>query len=108
MTGVQTCALPILKVAGGTNRIKQLVRRYRIDEIFIIIPDMTDERRAEIAEECGKTGYKTVILSRLEDLIYSKNRCRIAHPDVNKLLNRSPIKSDQRLQASYIEGKIIS
>ena len=102
--GLSFCGV---KVAGGTNRIKQLVRRYRVDEIFIVIPDMTDERRAEIAEECGKTGCKTVILSGLEDLIYSKNRCRIAHPDVNKLLNRSPIKSDQRLQASYIEGKII-
>lgn len=102
--GMRICGV---KIAGGTDKIKQLARKYKVDEIVISITDFSEDKMASIAEECSKTRCKTIILPSFLEIIERKPKVKSTYPDIHKLLSRSKVEIDKRDQRAYIEGKIV-
>ncbi|MEH7461463.1 nucleoside-diphosphate sugar epimerase/dehydratase [Bacillus thuringiensis] len=82
-------------VVGSTKNIKEIVERYKIEQIIIAIPSLNRKQINEIFQECAKTNAKTQIVPMLESILEGKvsvNEFRDVQ--VEDLLGREPVKLD--------------
>jgi FlaA1/EpsC-like NDP-sugar epimerase len=97
-----------VKIAGGHESIRQLVRRYRVDEIIIAIPSANRKAIQKIVNECNKTRCKMKILPGISDLINEKvSISKLRDVDIEDLLGRDPVQVNLKEISGYLEGKIV-
>jgi FlaA1/EpsC-like NDP-sugar epimerase len=97
-----------VKIAGNHSDIKQMARRYAVDEIIIAIPSAGKKAIQNIVNECNKTRCKLKILPGLSDLINEKvSVSKLRDVDIEDLLGRDPVKINLREISGYLEGKIV-
>ena len=97
-----------VKIAGSHAAIKQLARRYGVDEIIIAIPSANKKAIQEIVNECNKTRCKMKILPGISDLINEKvSISKLRDVDIEDLLGREPVQVNLKEISGYIEGKIV-
>lgn len=97
-----------VKIAGNHLAIKQMARRYGVDEIIIAIPSAGKKVIQNIVNECNKTRCKLKILPGLSDLINEKvSISKLRDVDIEDLLGREPVQVNLREISGYIEGKIV-
>ncbi|HML37453.1 MAG TPA: nucleoside-diphosphate sugar epimerase/dehydratase [Bacillota bacterium] len=97
-----------VKIAGGHEMIKQLARKYRVDEIIIAIPSANRKAIQTIVNECNKTRCKMKILPGISDLINEKvSISKLRDVDIEDLLGRDPVQVNLREISGYLEGKIV-
>ena len=88
MTGVQTCALPILPLIDSSIKKSELGLNPQIDGqlIRLPVPDLSEERRNEIKKLIKSMGEKCKISTR--------NIRREANDELKKLLKSKDISED--------------
>ncbi len=97
-----------VKIAGNHTAIKQLARKYGVDEIIIAIPSANKKAIQEIINECNKTRCKMKILPGISDLINERvSISKLRDVDIEDLLGREPVQVNLREISSYLEGKIV-
>ena len=97
-----------VKIAGNHLAIKQLARKYGVDEIIIAIPSANKKAIQEIVNECNKTRCKMKILPAISDLINERvSISKLRDVDIEDLLGREPVQVNLREISGYIEGKIV-
>ena len=97
-----------VKIAGTHTSIKQLARRYGIDEIIIAIPSANKKAIQAIVNECNKTRCKMKILPGISDLINEKvSISKLRDVDIEDLLGREPVQVNLKEISGYLEGKIV-
>lgn len=97
-----------VKIAGNHLAIKQLSRRYGIDEIIIAIPSANKKAIQDIVNECNKTRCKMKILPGINDLINERvSISKLRDVDIEDLLGRDPVQVNLREISGYLEGKIV-
>jgi Predicted nucleoside-diphosphate sugar epimerases len=97
-----------VKIAGGHKSIRQLVRKYGVDEIIIAIPSAKKKAIQDIVNECNKTRCKMKILPGISDLINEKvSISTLRDVDIEDLLGREPVQVNLREISGYLEGKIV-
>ncbi|MDD3200043.1 MAG: nucleoside-diphosphate sugar epimerase/dehydratase [Eubacteriales bacterium] len=97
-----------VKIAGTHTAIKQLARKYGVDEIIIAIPSANKKAIQEIINECNKTRCKMKILPGISDLINERvSISKLRDVDIEDLLGREPVQVNLRGISSYLEGKIV-
>ncbi|QOX65085.1 polysaccharide biosynthesis protein [Anoxybacterium hadale] len=97
-----------VKIAGNHMAIKQLARRYGVDEIIIAIPSAKRKAIQEIVNECNKTRCKMKILPAISDLINETvSISKLRDVDIEDLLGRDPVQVNLREISGYVEGKIV-
>lgn len=97
-----------VRIAGNHQMIKQMARKYSIDEIIIAIPSANKKATQEIVNECNKTRCKMKILPGISDLINEKvSISKLRDVDIEDLLGREPVQVNLREISGYIEGKIV-
>ena len=80
-------------VAGSRNDIPELVKKYKIHEIYIAMPSASAKDRKEIIEICRET------LSSLVDLYISNNDLRM-----NNIMKRLTIVSTIFIPLTFLAG----
>ena len=97
-----------VKIAGNHTAIKQLARKYGVDEIIIAIPSANKKAIQEIVNECNKTRCKMKILPGISDLINEKvSISKLRDVDIEDLLGREPVQVNLKEISGYLEGKIV-
>ncbi|PYZ95067.1 hypothetical protein CR194_06010 [Salipaludibacillus keqinensis] len=97
-----------LPVAGGTNDIPELAKKYEIQQIIIAIPSLDRYSLQKIYKACSIVKVKTQILPMIEDLLTGKvsvNHFRDV--SVEDLLGRKPVELDNTLIQDSITNKVI-
>ena len=88
--------------------IKQLARKYGVDEIIIAIPSANKKAIQKIINECNKTRCKMKILPGISDLINERvSISKLRDVDIEDLLGREPVQVNLREISSYLEGRIV-
>lgn len=97
-----------VKIAGNHAAIKQIARKYGVDEIIIAIPSANKKAIQEIVNECNKTRCKMKILPGISDLINEKvSISKLRDVDIEDLLGRDQVQVNLKEISGYIEGKIV-
>jgi FlaA1/EpsC-like NDP-sugar epimerase len=97
-----------VKIAGDHTIIKQLARKYGVDEIIIAIPSANKKAIQKIINECNKTRCKMKILPGISDLINERvSISKLRDVDIEDLLGREPVQVNLREISSYLEGRIV-
>ena len=81
---------------GRTADIPRLVEEYQIQRIIVAIPTAPLKRQQEIIQQCQQTGLITYSLPGVYELLAGhKTISRLPQVDVNRLLRRDPVVTDQ-------------
>lgn len=97
-----------VKIAGSHDSIKQIARKYGVDEIIIAIPSANKKAIQAIVNECNKTRCKMKILPGISDLINEKvSISTLRDVDIEDLLGREPVQVNLREISGYLEGRIV-
>ncbi len=97
-----------IKIAGDHTAIRQLARRYGVDEIIIAIPSANKKAIQKIVNECNKTRCKMKTLPGISDLINERvSISKLRDVDIEDLLGREPVQVNLREISGYLEGKIV-
>jgi FlaA1/EpsC-like NDP-sugar epimerase len=103
--GTQIQGLPVL---GRCEQIPALVEEYRIQRIVLAMPSATLPRRQEVIELCKKTGVDTYVLPGVYELLAGhKTISRLPEIDINLLLHRTPVTTDQSEVAAHLQSKTV-
>ncbi len=97
------------RVLGGTGDIGAICGKYAVDCVYIAIPSISNERRAEILDQCLKTGCEVKILPLLTELADRGNlisKVRSITPE--ELLGRDPVSLTDDGMLDFLEGKVVA
>ena len=95
-----------VRVLGGTDRLRALVRTHRIEEVIFAIPsgDRALMRRVIAKCECAKARFKT--LPGITAIIDGKvSVSQIKSVEIEDLLGRDPVVLDQTAIRNYLSDK---
>jgi FlaA1/EpsC-like NDP-sugar epimerase/lipopolysaccharide/colanic/teichoic acid biosynthesis glycosyltransferase len=85
-----------LPVLGASQDIPELVDRYQIQRIILAIPSAPLPRRREILAICERSGVATHSLPGMYKILAGhKTISRLPRVDINRLLNREPVTTNQ-------------
>lgn len=97
-----------VKVAGASEDIEDLVKKYDIEQIVVAIPSATADERKRIYGICTKTDCQLKTLPNIRELrIDELDDVMLRDVDVNDLLGREEIVLDNRVASSYIAGEVV-
>lgn len=97
--------IPIL---GNRNNISDLVKQYKIDEIYIAMPSASAKQRKEIIEICRETGCNIKILPGIYQLLNGEvSVAKLREVEIEDLLGREPIHVDLNEILDYVNGKVV-
>lgn len=97
-----------VSVAGGRDKIKEIVAKKRVEEIIIAIPSLDAANRNELVKICSETGCKVKTIPQLYDLIDGKVTLKqIRDVEVEDLLGRETINLDSSGIDEYLKDKTV-
>lgn len=95
-------------VAGTTEDICALVKRYDVEQIVVAIPSASLEDRRRIYEICTQTDCTLKTLPNVRDLTMDEIQdVKLREVDLADLLGRDEVVLNTRLVSGYIAGKTI-
>ncbi|MGB4438856.1 MAG: nucleoside-diphosphate sugar epimerase/dehydratase, partial [Sedimentibacter sp.] len=98
-------------IAGNTNTIIEMVKKYDIEVIIISMPSIDKENKKRILTICANTQCKLKFLPEIYSLIDNKNSkdliSKLRDVLVEDLLGREPIEIDCHLTKEYIKNKVV-
>lgn len=93
-------------VIGTRDDIERICKARRVEEIIFAIYDMPAKDKAELLDICSKTGLKVKIIPGVEAALTGElDLKKIREVEIEDLLEREPIKLDNKLIGEDIRGK---
>lgn len=93
-------------VIGTRDDIETICKTRRVEEIIFAIYDMPAKDKAELLDICSKTGLKVKIIPGVEAALTGElDLKKIREVEIEDLLEREPIKLDNKLIGEDIRGK---
>ena len=98
-----------IKVYGGRQDIRSLVKSLRVDEIIIAIPSLEAVAMSDLAEICASSGVPVQILPEFFTSLDAKDiKVKDLRPlSIEDLLNRDPVRMNLKEIGGYITGKTV-
>ena len=98
-----------VKVYGGRQDIRSLVKSLRVDEIIIAIPSLEAVAMSDLAEICASSGVPVQILPEFFTSLDAKDiKVKDLRPlSIEDLLNRDPVRMNLKEIGGYITGKTV-
>ena len=95
-------------VAGSRNDIPELVKKYKIHEIYIAMPSASAKDRKEIIEICRETGCDIKTLPGIYQLLNGEVSVgKLRRVEIEDLLGRDPIRVNLDEIMDYVSGKVV-
>lgn len=96
-----------VKVLGTCHQLRQLINRYRIEEVIICMPSVSREVIRDIFFQCQEEGVACKTLPGIYQIVDGTARVeQIREVGVEDILGREPVKTDLEV-AGYITGKVV-
>jgi FlaA1/EpsC-like NDP-sugar epimerase len=97
-----------VKILGGVDRLPEISRRRRIDEVLIAIPSATGSQMRRITELCKRSGLSSRTLPDLADIIEGRVSVgSLRDIKYEDLLRREPVHLEAAEIRQYVEGKTV-
>lgn len=97
-----------VKILGNRNKIEEICKNEKIDEIFFAISKISKENKKQILNICQNTGKKVKILPGIEDIIRGKKITdNLRDVEIEDLLGREPIKLDNNSIEPLIKDRVV-
>ena len=98
-----------VKVYGGRQEIRSLVKKLRVQEIIIAIPSLEAVAMSELAEICASSGAIVQTLPQFFTSLDAKDiKVKDLRPlSIEDLLNRDPVRMNLKEIGGYITGKSV-
>lgn len=97
-----------IKVVGTRDDIKEMVKKYDVDEIIFAIPSASVENRKEILSICKETDCDLKILPGVYQMVDGEINIKdIRRVDVLDLLGREPVEVDIESIMGYVKDKVV-
>ncbi|MGI6167249.1 MAG: polysaccharide biosynthesis protein [Eubacteriales bacterium] len=97
-----------VRVVGDTTTIAENVKKYNTSVIIFAIPSCPNDRRAEILNECSKTGCEVRTLPSLSQMVNGHVSMRnVRNIQVEDLLGREPVKLNLDGVRNFLAGKTV-
>lgn len=94
-------------VLGNSRNIPALVKELEIHEIIIAMPSVSGEKIRPIVEIATQTNTRVRILPGMYQSTNGNMLTHIRDIRMEDLLSREPVKTNLKLIASYIEGRVV-
>jgi FlaA1/EpsC-like NDP-sugar epimerase len=95
-------------VAGTTEEVPKIVKKYGVDEIIIAIPSAGKAQIQDIVAKCKKTKAKLKILPGIYEIIGGKVKIsQVRDVQIEDLLGREQIKLDTNEIRNFIKYKTV-
>jgi FlaA1/EpsC-like NDP-sugar epimerase len=97
-----------VKVSGGRSEIERLAKEYRVGEIILSIPSISQKEKSAILNICKKTGCRMKIFHGIQRSLDSRpieNTVRAVN--IEDLLGREEIKGDLAGIPEYVGNKVV-
>ncbi|WP_319371134.1 nucleoside-diphosphate sugar epimerase/dehydratase [uncultured Ilyobacter sp.] len=96
------------EVLGKSKDLKELIKKYEIDELLIAIPSV----KSKFIKEINKTGremdIEVKVLPSYNDILEGKNlSTQVRDVKIEDLLGRNEVKTDKKNLQRLVEGKVI-
>ncbi len=95
-----------INVVGPINNVKQIVNQYKVEEAIIAIANLTEDRLHEIVDYLSSCNVRVRRLPLLSEMS-GPNDVRVIDVKIDDLLNRDPIKLDNREVKEMLTGKTV-
>ena len=106
--GKHRCRIQGIYVAGGRNKIPDIVTKYKIEEIILALPSAPQKEVVQIAYICSETGIKVKTLPPMEEIILEGvNLHRIRDIDVHDFLGRDEVDLKTAEVETLIKGGVV-
>lgn len=97
-----------IKVVGDRSKIEEAAIKHDITDIFIAIPSASRNQIRSLLDICKRTSCKLKILPGMYQLINEEvSVTRLRDVEIEDLLGREPVKTDNDTVASYVRGKVV-
>ena len=97
-----------LPVAGTTENISEIVKKYNIEQILIAMPSVPLAIRRRIIDKCKSTGVATDSLPGIYEILAGyKTISRFPEIDINLLLHREAVTIDQSAVTKSLKGSTV-
>ena len=95
-----------INIVGNRTDISSIIKQYVIDLIIIALPAANGDIIRSIINECKNYNIKIKTLPSLSEIIDDDVKARsIREININDLLRRNPVQTDNKNIATYIKGK---
>jgi FlaA1/EpsC-like NDP-sugar epimerase len=97
-----------VKVMGTRQSLRELIKKYEIEEVIISMPTVSREVIRDIFFQCQKAGVKCKTLPGIYQIIGGTVKVeQIREVGIEDILGREPVKVDLKKFAGYISGKVV-
>ena len=97
-----------IPIVGNDTKIPWAVEKYKIQEIFIAIPNLPPSRRKAILDICKNTGCKLRILPSMAQIINERVKVSaLRDVEIVDLLGRDQVTVDIDEVAGYIQDRVV-
>ena len=95
-------------VLGSISQLPLFIKKFNVSEVFIAIPSAQGSLIRKVIESCEKQRVIFKIVPRLLEIVEGKVRLsQVRNIEVNDLLGRALVKTDQRILAEELSGKTV-
>jgi len=95
-------------VLGSISQLSLFVKKFNVSEVFIAIPSAQGSLIREVIKSCEKQKVIFKIVPRLLEIVEGKVKLsQVRNIEVNDLLGRALVKTDQRILAEEFKGKTV-
>ena len=97
-----------VRVVGTTYNIKEVVKKYNAQEIFVAIPSETKAAQREMLQRCKDCGCPLRLLPELSKMTHGEITVSKLRPvEIEDLLGREQISTNLNEVMGYIEGQTV-
>lgn len=97
-----------IRVIGGRDKIRDAVKEYDINNIYIAIPSASSQSRRDILNICNETGCKVKVLPGMYQLVNEEiSVSKLKDVSITDLLGRDPVQVDLTEVFHFLSGKTI-
>ena len=95
-----------VRVLGGTNRLRAMVRKHDVEEVIFAIPSGDKELMRRVIANCERTKARFKTLPGITAIIDGKvSMSQIKDVEIEDLLGRDPVLLDQTAIRNYLTDK---
>lgn len=97
-----------VKVLGKRQSLREIIKKYGIEEVIISMPTVSREVIRDIFFQCQKAGVKCQTLPGIYQIIGGTVKVeQIREVGIEDILGREPVKVELKKFADYISGKVV-
>lgn len=97
-----------IEIVGVRSNIKEIIKKYNIDEIIFSIANISRVNKKQIIDICKDTKCKIKTIPGIYEIIDGKVDIKqVRDVDISDLLGRNPMEVDFNLMGSYIQDSTV-